>query len=39
MSDALGARRHWLIWLAAAPLALWAIVRAFGLDGGTDLVP
>ncbi|HEX6753240.1 MAG TPA: endonuclease/exonuclease/phosphatase family protein [Solirubrobacterales bacterium] len=29
-----GARRYWLIWAAAAPVAVWAIVRAFGLEGG-----
>jgi len=29
-----GARRHWLIWAAAIPLALWTLVRAFGLEDG-----
>lgn len=33
----MGARRHWLIWAAAIPLGLWAIVRAFGLEGGNLL--
>ena len=33
---ALGARRYWLIWAAVVPLAIWALVRAFGLEqGGT----
>jgi len=35
----LAARRNWLIWVAVAPVALWAIVRGFGLDGGFPLVP
>jgi endonuclease/exonuclease/phosphatase (EEP) superfamily protein YafD len=34
-----GARRYWLIWVAVAPVALWALVRLFGLDGGFPLVP
>jgi endonuclease/exonuclease/phosphatase (EEP) superfamily protein YafD len=29
-----GAKRCWLIWSAAVPVALWAIVRAFGLESG-----
>jgi endonuclease/exonuclease/phosphatase (EEP) superfamily protein YafD len=29
-----GAQRYWLIWLAAIPLALWASIRAFGLEHG-----
>lgn len=33
-----GARRYWWIWIAVVPLALWAIVRAFGLDHGFPLV-
>lgn len=32
--DGLGARRHWLIWGAVAPVALWAVVRCFGLERG-----
>lgn len=28
------ARRYWLIWVAAIPVALWALVRAFGLEAG-----
>jgi endonuclease/exonuclease/phosphatase family metal-dependent hydrolase len=32
-----GARRCWLIWAAAIPLAAWAIVRAFGLESGGQL--
>jgi endonuclease/exonuclease/phosphatase (EEP) superfamily protein YafD len=28
-----------LLWLAAAPLVAWAIVRAFGLESGYPLVP
>lgn len=33
-----GARRYWLIWLAVAPLAAWALVRGLGLDGGFPMV-
>jgi endonuclease/exonuclease/phosphatase (EEP) superfamily protein YafD len=29
-----GAQRYRLIWMAAIPLALWALVRAFGLESG-----
>jgi endonuclease/exonuclease/phosphatase (EEP) superfamily protein YafD len=36
---AAGARRHRLIWVVVLPIALWALVRSFGLDGGTWLVP
>lgn len=32
-----GARRYWPIWAAAIPLALWAVVRAFGLEGAGRL--
>lgn len=31
------ARRHWLIWAVTVPLALWALVRAFGLESGNLL--
>jgi endonuclease/exonuclease/phosphatase (EEP) superfamily protein YafD len=34
MAARTGARRYWLIWAAAIPVALWAMVRAFGLEGG-----
>jgi endonuclease/exonuclease/phosphatase family metal-dependent hydrolase len=34
-----GARRYWLIWVPVVPVALWALVRVFGLDGGFPLVP
>lgn len=27
-----GAGRYWLVWVAAIPVALWAIVRTFGLE-------
>jgi endonuclease/exonuclease/phosphatase (EEP) superfamily protein YafD len=36
---AAGARRYWLIWLGVVPVALWALVRALGLDGGGLVVP
>lgn len=36
---ALGARRYWLIWVAVAPAALWALIRLFGLDSGFPLAP
>jgi endonuclease/exonuclease/phosphatase (EEP) superfamily protein YafD len=32
-----GARRCWLIWAGVAPVALWAIVRSFGLESGGPL--
>jgi len=32
--EATGAGRYWPIWVAAIPLALWAAVRAFGLENG-----
>jgi endonuclease/exonuclease/phosphatase (EEP) superfamily protein YafD len=32
-----GAGRYWLIWAAVIPVALWALVRAFGLEGGNLL--
>ncbi len=34
MVDRTGARRYWLIWAAVTPVALWALVRVFGLEGG-----
>jgi len=34
-----GARRHWLIWVAVASVALWGLVRLLGLDRGFPLVP
>jgi endonuclease/exonuclease/phosphatase (EEP) superfamily protein YafD len=34
-----GAGRHWLAWVAVVPVALWALVRALGLEGDTALVP
>ena len=30
-----GARRAWLIWVLVAPIALWALIRAFGLESGS----
>jgi endonuclease/exonuclease/phosphatase (EEP) superfamily protein YafD len=35
---AAGARRYWWIWFVVVPLALWALIRAFGLDSGFPLV-
>jgi endonuclease/exonuclease/phosphatase (EEP) superfamily protein YafD len=29
-----GARRCWLVWVTAIPVALWALVRVFGLESG-----
>jgi hypothetical protein len=26
------ARRYWPLWMGIVPLALWALVRAFGLE-------
>lgn len=34
MADRTGAKRYWLIWAAVVPVALWALVRSFGLEGG-----
>jgi endonuclease/exonuclease/phosphatase (EEP) superfamily protein YafD len=35
MIDRAGARRYGPIWLAVIPAALWALVRAFGLESGS----
>ncbi len=35
--EATGARRYWLIWAAVIPIALWAVVRSFGLESGGQL--
>ena len=32
-----GARRYWVIWGAVVPIALWAVVRTFGLESGGAL--
>jgi endonuclease/exonuclease/phosphatase (EEP) superfamily protein YafD len=37
VGDRTGARRHWLIWAAVIPVALWALLRAAGLDDGNAL--
>jgi endonuclease/exonuclease/phosphatase (EEP) superfamily protein YafD len=37
MTDRTGAGRYWPIWAAAIPVALWALIRAFGLEGGNLL--
>jgi endonuclease/exonuclease/phosphatase (EEP) superfamily protein YafD len=34
-----GARRHWLIWAAAVPVAVWAGARLLGLERGFPFVP
>ena len=34
-----GAGRYWPVWIAVAPAAAWALVRVFGLDGGSLLAP
>ena len=34
-----GARRCWLIWIAVAPAAVWALLRGLGLDHGFPLAP
>lgn len=35
----MGARRYWPIWVAVAPVALWALVRVLGIETGFPLVP
>ena len=35
--EATGARRYWLIWAGVLPIALWAVIRSFGLEGGGRL--
>ena len=35
--ERLGARRNWLIWAAAIPVAIWALVHACGLERGNLL--
>lgn len=37
MAGRTGAWRYWPIWAAAIPIALWALIRAFGLEGGDRL--
>lgn len=32
-----GAGRHWLIWVAVAPVAGWALLRLLGIDSGFPL--
>jgi endonuclease/exonuclease/phosphatase (EEP) superfamily protein YafD len=32
-----GARRYWWIWFAAVPVAVWALLRLFGIDQGFPL--
>ncbi len=32
-----GARRHWLLWIAVAPISAWALARTLGLDGDSGL--
>jgi endonuclease/exonuclease/phosphatase (EEP) superfamily protein YafD len=34
---AAGARRNWLIWIAVAPVAVWALLRLLGIDNGFPL--
>jgi endonuclease/exonuclease/phosphatase (EEP) superfamily protein YafD len=34
-----GARRHWLIWAAAIPVAVWAASRLLGAERGFPFVP
>lgn len=34
-----GARRYWMIWIAVAPIVVWALVRVLGIDRGFPLVP
>jgi endonuclease/exonuclease/phosphatase (EEP) superfamily protein YafD len=31
-------RRYWPLWLVVVPLAVWALVRAFGLEGDSSIV-
>jgi endonuclease/exonuclease/phosphatase (EEP) superfamily protein YafD len=33
------ARPYWPLWLAVIPLLAWALVRAFGLEGDSPIVP
>ena len=35
--DRTGARRCWLIWAPVVPVALWALLRLLGIDGGFPL--
>ncbi len=37
--ERLGASRHWLIWAAVVPVAIWTAIRVFGLDREAPLVP
>jgi endonuclease/exonuclease/phosphatase (EEP) superfamily protein YafD len=38
LSSRTGARRYWLIWAAVVPIAIWTVIRLFGLEGGYPLV-
>jgi endonuclease/exonuclease/phosphatase (EEP) superfamily protein YafD len=35
--ESTGARRYWLLWATVIPLALWALLRALGLEDGDRL--
>lgn len=37
MANVAGARRYWWIWIAAVPVALWALLRLLGIDQGFPL--
>jgi endonuclease/exonuclease/phosphatase (EEP) superfamily protein YafD len=39
MKSMAGARRHWLIWAAVVPVAMWTLIRVLGLDRGFPVVP
>lgn len=39
LAESLGARRYWWLWLIVVPIALWALVRVFGIEGATPVVP
>lgn len=32
-----GASRYWWIWAAVVPIAIWAVIRLFGLESGYPL--
>lgn len=38
MTHRIGLRRYWPLWFLVAPLAIWALVRSFGLEGHGPVV-
>jgi endonuclease/exonuclease/phosphatase (EEP) superfamily protein YafD len=39
VAGSLGGLRYWPVWLAVLPIVAWAVVRACGLEGHSDVAP